>query len=129
MQVKQYETVFILTPVLNEAQVTEVAEKFKQVLKENGADLVNDEPMGLRQLAYPIQKKSSGHYFLLEYGATGAAVDALELAFRRDERVMRFLTVALDKHALAYNQRRRNGEFNKKAAPETEMAEAQPQNA
>ena len=125
MQVKQYETVFILTPVLSEAQVTEVAEKFKQVLKENGAALLHEEAMGLRQMAYPIQKKSSGHYFLLEYTGAGAAVDALELSFRRDERVMRFLTVSLDKHAVAYNERRRKGEFNKVAAP----AEAEAQNA
>ncbi len=118
MQVKQYETVFILTPVLSEAQVMEVAEKFKQVLKENSADLLHEESMGLRQLAYPIQKKATGHYFLLEYtvGATNA-VDVLELAFRRDDRVLRFLTVALDKHSVAYNLRRRNGEFNKVAVP------------
>ncbi len=125
MQVKQYETIFILTPVLSEAQVAEVAEKFKQVLKENSADLLHEESMGLRQLAYPIQKKGTGHYFLLEYtvGATNA-VDVLELAFRRDERVLRFLTVALDKHAIVYNGRRRNGEFNKVAAPAGEVAEA-----
>jgi small subunit ribosomal protein S6 len=125
MQVKQYETIFILTPVLSEAQVAEVAEKFKQVLKENGADLLHEESMGLRQLAYPIQKKGTGHYFLLEYtvGATNA-VDVLELAFRRDERILRFLTVALDKHAIVYNERRRKGEFNKVAAPAGEVAEA-----
>ena len=127
MQVKQYETIFVLTPVLSEAQVTEVAEKFKQVLKENGADLLHEEYMGLRQLAYPIQKKGTGHYFLVEYtvvvGATNA-VDPLELTFRRDERVLRFLTVALDKHAVVYNVRRRNGEFNKVAAPVSEGAEA-----
>ncbi len=125
MQVKQYETIFILTPVLSESQVTEVAEKFKQVLKENSADLLHEESMGLRQLAYPIQKKGTGHYFLLEYtvGATNA-VDVLELAFRRDERVLRFLTVSLDKHAIVYNERRRKGEFNKVAAPVGEGVEA-----
>jgi small subunit ribosomal protein S6 len=123
MQVKQYETIFILTPVLSEAQVTEVAEKFKQVLKENGADLLHEEAMGLRQLAYPIQKKGTGHYFLLEYTAGAQnVVDTLELAFRRDERVLRFLTVALDKHAVVYNERRRKGEFNRVAAPAEEAA-------
>lgn len=125
MQVKQYETIFVLTPVLSEAQVTEVAEKFKQVLKENSADLLHEESMGLRQLAYPIQKKGTGHYFLLEYtvGATNA-VDVVELAFRRDERVLRFLTVALDKHAIIYNERRRKGEFNRVAVPAGEAVEA-----
>ena len=125
MQVKQYETIFILTPVLSEAQVMEVAEKFKQVLKENSADLLHEEFMGLRQLAYPIQKKGTGHYFMVEYtvGATNA-VDVLELAFRRDERVLRFLTVALDKHAIVYNERRRKGEFNRVAAPAGEGVQA-----
>ena len=125
MQVKQYETIFILTPVLSESQVTEVAEKFKQVLKENSADLLHEESMGLRQLAYPIQKKGTGHYFMVEYtvGATNA-VDVLELAFRRDERVLRFLTVALDKHAITYNARRRKGEFNRVAAPAGEGVQA-----
>ena len=125
MQVKQYETVFILTPVLSESQVMEVAEKFKQVLKENSAELLHEEFMGLRQLAYPIQKKGTGHYFMVEYtvGATNA-VDVLELAFRRDERVLRFLTVALDKHAITYNERRRKGEFNRVAAPAGEGVQA-----
>ena len=125
MQVKQYETVFILTPVLSESQVMEVAEKFKQVLKENSAELLHEEFMGLRQLAYPIQKKGTGHYFMVEYtvGATNA-VDVLELAFRRDERVLRFLTVALDKHAILYNERRRKGEFNRAPVPAGEGVEA-----
>lgn len=124
MPVKNYESVFILTPVLAENQVSDVAEKFKQVLKENSADLVHDESMGLRQLAYPIQKKSTGHYYLVEFAAESqTVVDALELAFRRDDRVLRFLTVSLDKHALTFSQRRRNGEFNKKPMPETADAQ------
>ena len=125
MEIRNYETVFIVTPVLNEGQVQETVEKFTQVLKENSADLVATEAWGLRKLAYPIQKKSTGYYFCLTFtsSSTVNVVDVLELAFRRDERVIRFLTTVLDKHAVDYNSRRRNGEMNQqKAAKETEAA-------
>ena len=125
MDIRNYETVFIVTPVLNEGQVQETVEKFTQVLKENSADLVATEAWGLRKLAYPIQKKSTGYYFCLTFTSSSPVnvVDVLELAFRRDERVIRFLTTVLDKHAVDYNNRRRNGEMNQqKAAKETEAA-------
>jgi small subunit ribosomal protein S6 len=125
MEVRNYETVFILTPVLNESQVQETVEKFTQVLKENSADVLSTEAWGLRKLAYPIQKKSTGYYFVVEFTAeNGNIVNTLELAFRRDERIIRFLTTVLDKHAVAYNQRRRNGEMNQqKAAKEEAVAQ------
>ena len=102
-----YETVFILTPVLSEDQMKEAVEKFKGVLVENGAEIVNEEQWGLRKLAYPIQKKSTGFYVLLEYTAEPTIVKKLDIAFRRDERVIRFLTFRLDKYALEYAQKRR----------------------
>jgi len=122
MEVRNYETVFILTPVLNESQVQETVEKFTQVLKENSADIINQESWGLRKLAYPIQKKSTGYYFLVEFTGSGNIVDVLELAFRRDERIIRFLTTVLDKHAVAYAERRRNGEMNQQKAKQPEAA-------
>jgi small subunit ribosomal protein S6 len=125
MDVRNYETVFILTPVLNEGQVQETVEKFSQVLKENSADLISTESWGLRKLAYPIQKKSTGYYFTLTYNGSGNIVDVLELAFRRDERIIRFLTTVLDKHAVTYNERRRNGEMNQQRAPKETEAVAQ----
>jgi len=125
MEVRNYETVFILTPVLNEAQVQETIEKFSQVLKENGADIINTENWGLKKLAYPIQKKSTGYYHLIEFTGAGNVVDQLELAFRRDERIIRFLTTVLDKHAVSYNQRRRNGEMNQQKAQKQSDAVAQ----
>ncbi len=121
MEVRNYETVFIVTPVLNEGQVQETVEKFTQVLKENSADILSTEAWGLRKLAYPIQKKTTGYYFCLEFTGSGNIVDLLELAYRRDERIIRFLTTVLDKHAVDYNRRRRNGEMNQqKAAKESE---------
>jgi len=111
---KSYEAVFILTPVLSETQMKDTVDKLKDVLAENEADLINEENWGLKKLAYPIQHKTTGFYNLFEFNAEPAAVDAFEIACRRDEKVMRFLTVALDKHALEYNDKRRKGAFNKK---------------
>ena len=113
--------------MLNETQVQETVAKFTQVLKENSADIIHEENWGLRKLAYPINKKSTGFYYLVEFKAPGSPttiVDTLELAYRRDERVVRFLTTVLDKHAVAYNARRRNGEFkNEKSRKEVEVAQ------
>ncbi|MDE6338503.1 MAG: 30S ribosomal protein S6 [Muribaculaceae bacterium] len=103
-----YETVFILTPVLSDDQMKEAVEKFNDVLKANGAEIVNEELWGLRKLAYPIQKKSTGFYVLVEFEAEPTIVNKLEIAFRRDERVIRFLTFRLDKYAVAYAEKRRN---------------------
>ncbi|HEY1039228.1 MAG TPA: 30S ribosomal protein S6 [Bacteroidia bacterium] len=108
---KHYETVFILTPVLSDDQAKEAAKKFKKALTDGGAKIVNEENWGLKKLAYPIQKKSTGFYHLLEFTVDEkniSAVADLELIFKRDERILRFLTVSLDKHAIAYSEKRRN---------------------
>ena len=101
-----YETVFILNPVLSEDQIKEAVNKFTALLSEKGAEFVNQEDWGLKKLAYPIQNKKSGFYHLLEYKVDGSAITPLEVAFRRDERVMRYLTVKLDKHAVAWAEKR-----------------------
>ncbi len=103
----QYETVFILTPVLSDDQVKEAVKKYEKYLKDHGAEIVNYEDWGMRKLAYPIQKKSTGFYTLFEFKADGSIIRDLEVTFKRDERVLRFLTVKLDKHAIAYNEKRR----------------------
>jgi len=108
-----YETVFILTPVLSDQQMKEAVEKFEQVLTENGASIVNEEIWGLRKLAYPIQKKSTGFYSLLEFDGDPTIVKKIETAFRRDERVIRFLVFRLDKYAAEYAEKRRNNRANK----------------
>jgi small subunit ribosomal protein S6 len=110
---KNYETVFILNPVLSEDQAKDTVEKFVKVLGNVKANIVNVEKWGLKKLAYPIQHKSTGFYNLIEFEAENNAVAVLETEFRRDESVMRFLTTVLDKHAILYNSRRRKGEFNK----------------
>ena len=119
---QQYETVIILTPLLSEDAAKEVIAKFSKILTDNGAEIVQEDNWGLRKLAYPIQKKSTGYYHLTEYKAPGELISKLEVDLKRDERVVRFLTIALDKHAIAYNEKKRSGAFNKKPAAKTEEA-------
>ena len=109
-----YETVFILTPVLSDVQMKEAVDKFKALIVENGGEMVNEENWGLRKLAYPIQKKSTGFYQLFEFKAEGNFIEKLELAFRRDERVIRFLSFRQEKYALAYSEKRRANKKVKK---------------
>lgn len=102
-----YETVFILNPVLSEQQVKETVSKFENFLTSKGAEIVSKEDWGLKKMAYEIQHKKSGFYHLLEFKMAGEFLLAFETEFRRDERVMRFLTVSLDKHAISWAERRR----------------------
>ena len=102
-----YETVFILNPVLSETQIKETVKKFEDFLVSKGAEMVAKEDWGLKKLAYPIQHKKSGFYHLFEFKVDGEAINEFELMFRRDERIMRYLTVKLDKHAISWAERRR----------------------
>lgn len=88
--------------------MTETVEKFKALLTEKGAELLNEENWGMKKMAYPIQKKSTGFYTLLEFKAEPEVIERLEVAYRRDERVLRYLTVKLDKYAAQYAEKRRN---------------------
>ena len=108
MSMNHYETVFILTPVLSDVQMKEAVEKFKAILVAEGAEIVNEENWGLRKLAYPIQKKSTGFYQLLEFNADPSVIAKLEINFRRDERIIRFLTFRMDKYAAEYAAKRRS---------------------
>ena len=110
----QYETVFILTPVLSDVQMKEAVDKFKGILQTEGAEIINEENWGLKKLAYPIQKKSTGFYQLVEFNAEPTVIEKLELNFRRDERVIRFLTFKQDKYAAEYAAKRRSVKSNKK---------------
>ena len=104
----QYETVFILTPVLSDDQMKETAAKFKKVLTDNGAEILSEEAWGLKKMAYAIQKKSTGFYYLVEFKAEPEVIKTLETAYRRDEKVIRFQTVKLDKYAVEYAEKRRS---------------------
>ena len=104
----QYETVFILTHVLSDEQIKETIAKFKKLLTDNGAEILNEEAWGLKKMAYAIQKKSTGFYCLLEFKAEPSLINKLEVNYRRDEKVIRFMTVKLDKYAAEYAIKRKN---------------------
>ena len=103
----QYETVFIATPVLSEVQIKEAVKKFRDFITDNEGEIVYEEDWGLRKLAYPIQKKTTGFYHLIEFKADPTLIAKLEIQYRRDERIIRFLTFAMDKHSVAYAEKKR----------------------
>ena len=103
----QYETVFICTPVLSEPQVKEAVKKFKDIITKAGGEMLNEEDWGMKKLAYPIQKKSTGFFHLFEFKADPLFIAKMETDFRRDERVIRFMTVKLDRYAIEYSNKRK----------------------
>ena len=120
---KRYETVFILTPVLSDDQAKEAAKKFKKTITDLGGKIVNEEHWGLRKLAYPIQKKTTGFYHLVDFSGKGTEIAELELQFKRDERILRFLTIALEKHGATWADKLRAKGSEAKVA-KTKKAEA-----
>ena len=111
-----YETVFILTPVLSDEQMKETVAKFTKLLTDKGAEIVNEEIWGLKKMAYAIDKKSTGFYNLLEFTAEPSVIKSLETGFRRDEKVIRFMTVKLDKYAVEYAEKRKSKYAKKEEA-------------
>ncbi|MDP4797432.1 MAG: 30S ribosomal protein S6, partial [Crocinitomicaceae bacterium] len=107
-------------PVLSDDQAKEAVQKFEGEIASLGGKVKHSESWGLKKLAYPIQKKSTGFYFLVEFEANGSSVADLELSMKRDERVMRFLTVKMEKDHLAWAERRRTKMGEKKVAPAAE---------
>lgn len=111
---KNFEVTFIVDPVLSGDEIKSTAQVYEKMLKDNGSTIVHIEEMGLKQLAYPINKRSSGIYFCIEFSnESGTVIDILELALRRDERIMRFLTISLDKYGVKYNEDKRKGLIGK----------------
>ena len=107
--VRNYELVVIITPVLKDAEQKELANKYIDLLKTYGAEIVEKDFWGLKQLAYPIKKKTTGVYMVVEYRADAEVVAKTELQLKRDERILRFLTTRLDKYAIEYNDKKRQG--------------------
>ena len=109
-----YEAVFILNPVLSEKQIKETVKEYETFLTGRGGEIIHKEDWGLKNFAYPIQKKKSGFYHLLEFKIQGEHIAPFELQLRRDDSVMRYLTVRLDKDAIAYAERRKEKLAQKK---------------
>ena len=120
---RNYEVTFIVDPVLSSDEIDATAKNYKDHLTKQDCKIVHHEKMGLRQLAYPINKRTSGIYHCLEFQVdTNNVIESLELALRRDERIMRFLTVALDKYGVKYNEDKRNGLIGKANRAKAEIA-------
>lgn len=115
----RYESTIIVNPVHSEEDLKKVINKYRKFLKSNNAEIVFEDNWGLRKLAYPINHKNSGHYHLFEFNAPGDLIDKLEIQFRRDEDILRFLTVSIDKHAIAYNEKKRQKNKEIKEKQET----------
>lgn len=118
---KNYEITFIIDPVLSDDEIKMTAQTYENQLKEEGCNIVHIDEMGLRPLAYPIKNRNSGVYYCIEFNAeNGTVIDKIELSFRRDERIMRFLTVSLNKFGVKYNDDKRNGLIGKAKKEKTE---------
>ena len=111
MELKNYETLFILTPLLSEDKIKGYVNKFKDFLKFKKCKIINEESLGLKKLAYPIQNKKTGFYQIFEFQSTSQVVSSLEIEYKREEVVMRFLTILLSKYGIEYNRHKRS--FNK----------------
>ena len=121
---RNYEVTFIVDPVLSSDEIDSTAKTYREHLESQGCKIVHIDAMGLRQLAYPLNKRTSGVYYSIEFMAeANDLIERLELALRRDERIMRFLTVKLDKYGVKYNDDKRKGLIGK-GRKEQEAAQA-----
>ena len=115
---RNYEVTFIIDPVLATEEIKAIPKTYSDLLQKSDCKIVHKDDMGLKQLAYPIKKRTTGVYHCIEFQAkSGDAIDRIELALRRDERIMRFLTVHLDKYGIKYNEDKRNGLIGKARKP------------
>ena len=104
-----YELMVIFTPVLSEDEFKAAQKKFSDLVTDNGGEIVNSNPWGLKSLAYPIQKKTTAIYWVTEFRAQSDFNEKLKIQLLRDEQVLRFMQTKLDKYAVEYNGRKRSG--------------------
>ena len=125
---RHYELTFVVDPVLSNEETQAIRQTYEDQVKKQGCKIVHVDDMGLRQLAYPLNKRNSGIYYSIEFQTeNGEAVAPLELALRRDERIMRYLTIALDKFGVKYNEDKRNGLIKKTQRMKRKMGKGQDQ--
>ncbi len=117
---QMYETTFIVVPEIPESEYKAIAAKFEKLIKDREGKIINIEHWGQMKFAYPIGRQTSGYYCYIEYSSPGNLIGKLEQEFGYDEKVIRYLTVKLDKHAVEYNNKRRNGEFSRNKTRETQ---------
>lgn len=121
---RQYEVTFIVDPVLSGDEIKETAQTYVNLIQDNNNKVVHVDEMGLRQLAYPIKKRTTGMYYCVEFqNDDNTFIPKIELALRRDERIMRFLSLKLDKYGVEYNEKKRNGLIGKKGDKREKLKE------
>lgn len=121
---KHYELIVIFTPILSDDDLKKTIKHYADFVKQQGGEMVHEETWGLRQLAYPIDKKTTGIYHLYEFKAPGDTIEKMEVQFGRDDRIMRFVFTKLDKYAVEYNERRRQKLAKKAQEKDTEETKA-----
>jgi small subunit ribosomal protein S6 len=121
---RQYEVTFIVDPVLSGDEIKETAQTYVNLIQDNNNKVVHVDEMGLRQLAYPIKKRTTGMYYCVEFqNEDNTFIPKIELALRRDERIMRYLSLKLDKYGVEYNEKKRNGLIGKKGDKREKLKE------
>ena len=115
-----YELMVIFTPVLSDEDYKAAQKKFAALVTENGGAVAHSNPLGLKSLAYPIAKKTTGLYWVMEYSAPSSFNEKLKIQLLRDESVLRHMSTVLDKYAVEYNVKKRSGV----RSSETQKAEA-----
>jgi small subunit ribosomal protein S6 len=109
MSVKHYELMVIYTPVLSQDEYKSAMQNLNNQIKTLGGSITADDAWGLKSLAYPIRKKTTGLYYVVEYSTEANFNHKLETSMNRDENIMRHMITVLDRHAVAYNDRKRKG--------------------
>jgi small subunit ribosomal protein S6 len=104
-----YELMVIFTPVLSDEDFKASQAKYTEFIKSHGGQVVHTNPWGLKSLAYPIQKKTTGLYWVLEYTAPSTFNEQLKIQLLRDEHMLRHMFTVLDKYAVEYNGKKRSG--------------------
>ncbi|MFZ1529806.1 MAG: 30S ribosomal protein S6 [Ferruginibacter sp.] len=104
-----YELMVIFTPVLSEDDFKSAQKKYEQLVKDNGGSITHSNPWGLKSLAYPVAKKTTGIYWVMEYSAPTSFNEKLKIQLLRDESVMRHMFTVLDKYAVEYNAKKKSG--------------------
>ena len=104
-----YELMLIFTPVLSDEEFKAVQKKYADFITDNGGSVAHSNPWGLKSLAYPVQKKTTGIYWVLEYSAPSSFNEKLKVQLLRDDAVMRHMITVLDKYAVEYNEKKRRG--------------------
>lgn len=121
---RQYEVTFIVDPVLSGDEIKKTAQTYVNLIQDNKNEVVHVDEMGLRQLTYPIKKRTTGMYYCVEFkNDDNTFIPKLELALRRDERIMRFLSLRLEKYGIEYNEKKRNGLIGKKDVKREQLKE------